>query len=376
MESSRVGGLDETDLKKALQKAKDVSVVEQEQNKRFYKDLLYFPWRLLSKFFKLNPKKLGQVISSSFSSKKMSIEGIVGSSSSNLLKSIGSSFSSIKVFPDESSLNNTDQKSDVGTAALPIPKDLKGVVAYAAMKKRLILLEQNAKERVAARKLETKKAHRVPRIKSPAAPRSKNESVKYKLDSKGRLHSTFKVLTATPSSLFQSPIGSIGEMVMGENNMKCEDDIENIFFLSRPYIFFESIQILSMIISIYQAVWFTNFVAINGNVMFKVLSVVPSVLCAMLYVYIVKSAALLQAIYRVDYECVLEVMEAMESSRALGRLIREKLLAFCQINIDELNKETKDTIFKLFLEIDDDGNGNLRFGTFSYYIVILILFII
>ena len=85
------------------------------------------------------------------------------------------------------------------------------------------------------------------------------------------------------------------------------------------------------------------------------MSLIPGVLSAFAYTYIVKTAALLKAIHHIDNDAVLEVLEQTEGSQLLGATIRTKILD----RLKELG-EPQAELFNLFNEIDASGNGWLR----------------
>lgn len=73
-----------------------------------------------------------------------------------------------------------------------------------------------------------------------------------------------------------------------------------------------------------------------------------------MFVYMVRTAALLKAVYVVDKDAMLEVIEQTEGSRQLGETIRNKLLQRITF-MGEPYVELK----KLFGDIDKDGSEKL-----------------
>jgi len=137
---------------------------------------------------------------------------------------------------------------------------------------------------------------------------------------------------------------------------KLEDtDIAKVFLFEYPEMYFEGVQALMMLISLYIALWLTNFMVAAKEPWEKALSIIFGCLCSILYIYIVRSAALLKAIYRLDNDAVLEVIEQTEGSRQLGIEMREKILS----RLSDLG-EPQAELYKIFSEIDESGNGTLR----------------
>lgn len=73
------------------------------------------------------------------------------------------------------------------------------------------------------------------------------------------------------------------------------------------------------------------------------------------FMYVVKSAALLKAMYHVDKDVMLEVIEQTEGSRILGETIREKLLH----RLSNVNEDAYTTLRNLFDEIDKNRSNKL-----------------
>ena len=113
----------------------------------------------------------------------------------------------------------------------------------------------------------------------------------------------------------------------------------NVFLFSRPYLFFESIKLLLMLIAMYCALWliqylpakelsaewkvthphhacsFAAFIHMCAVLLFlKVYSVIPLLMTAANFVIVVKSAVLLKAIHEIDKESMMEVIEQTEGA--------------------------------------------------------------
>lgn len=134
-----------------------------------------------------------------------------------------------------------------------------------------------------------------------------------------------------------------------------DEGISSVFLLKNPMLYFETVQALIMLISLYIALWLTNFLVAAKSIAYIIISLLPGLLSAVVYLYVVKSAALLKAIHVIDNDAVLEVLEQTEGSQLLGETIRKKILE----RLKELG-EPQAELYNLFNEIDSSGNGWLR----------------
>lgn len=151
-----------------------------------------------------------------------------------------------------------------------------------------------------------------------------------------------------------------------------DTEIHSLFFFGSPWLYFEAIQILIMLISLYLALWFTNFVVAARKPILKWLSLLCGLFSAVFYIYIVRVAALLQAVVEIDHDAVMEVVEMTEGSRLIGITIREKILARLK-NVTDPESELK----RLFKDIDASDNGMLRYEKCIYnqYFLISLFFL-
>lgn len=150
-----------------------------------------------------------------------------------------------------------------------------------------------------------------------------------------------------------------------------DSEIHSLFLFGSPWLYFESIQMLIMLISLYLALWFTNFVVAARQPILKWLSLICGLLSAVFYIYIVRVAALLQAVVEIDHDAVMEVVEMTEGSRLIGITIREKILARLK-NVTDPESELK----RLFKDIDASDNGMLRYEMCIYRYNSIILFLL
>lgn len=86
-----------------------------------------------------------------------------------------------------------------------------------------------------------------------------------------------------------------------------EENLSSLFPFSRPDLFFESVHALMMLISLYLAVYMTNFVSCSASASWKAISLAPAVLSIIAFIALVRTAALIQAVYKVNYKAILEV---------------------------------------------------------------------
>jgi hypothetical protein len=93
-----------------------------------------------------------------------------------------------------------------------------------------------------------------------------------------------------------------------------------------------------------------------------VLSLLPGVLSMAGYIYIVRTAALLKAIYRVDFDVVLEVIEQTEGVKVLSEQLRDKVIARLDISGDPHAE-----LQKLYHEIDGNGDDALSRKEFELF---------
>ena len=130
--------------------------------------------------------------------------------------------------------------------------------------------------------------------------------------------------------------------------------VRQVFLFGRPELYFEGVQLLIMVVALYLALWLVNFSSTHTPGLLKLLTFLPALLSALNYVLIVRSAALLKAVYEVDRQAVLEVIEQAEGARVLGDTIRAKLLQ--RLDVDQPYEQLKE----LFIEIDYNKSGTLR----------------
>lgn len=122
-----------------------------------------------------------------------------------------------------------------------------------------------------------------------------------------------------------------------------------------------------MFISFYVALWISSFLALSlqelHSPFWLVISVLPGLLSFTVFIYVVKSAALLKAVLFIDHEVMEETMEQTETSHQLGTILREKVVAQLQEMGDP---ETE--LFKLYRLMDHDGSNALSRKEFQMFL--------
>ncbi len=146
---------------------------------------------------------------------------------------------------------------------------------------------------------------------------------------------------------------------------KSVDDISSAYFFSHPALFFDFVEALNMVVSFYLALWFTNFgsacyqTPYVGNWM--VASLAPGLICFVIYLYIVRTAALLRAITFFDSDIAKETIEEAEDIQALGEQLRERL----NKKLAEIGGKHEQELKILFRQADDDGSMCLSRSEFQ-----------
>lgn len=131
--------------------------------------------------------------------------------------------------------------------------------------------------------------------------------------------------------------------------------LTDIFLFRKPSLYFEGVQMLLLPISLYFAVWMVEFSVYREEAYLKLISLLFGVASVLCYMHVVKSAALLKAIYHVDNDAMLEVIEQTEGSRLLGETIREKLLH----RLSRVEGDAYSILRSLFDEIDKNRSNKL-----------------
>lgn len=90
-----------------------------------------------------------------------------------------------------------------------------------------------------------------------------------------------------------------------------------MFLFDLPVLYFYLVTVMMMVISFYLAVWLTNFLYVSLYYLHSptwcVLSLIPGLASFMVYIYVIKCAALLKAIIFVDHDIMEETMEQVNT---------------------------------------------------------------
>ena len=148
------------------------------------------------------------------------------------------------------------------------------------------------------------------------------------------------------------------------------EHIKDIFWLSKPELYFETVRFFIMLIALYFTIWLVEYSNAMVDSGWKFLAILPGILSAINYLYVVKTAALLKAMYTIDFEAADIVFRQTDGARLLERTIREKLTKKMQETTSKkkVSNDLKTQAFELFSEIDYDNSGVLDRREFSIYL--------
>jgi hypothetical protein len=148
--------------------------------------------------------------------------------------------------------------------------------------------------------------------------------------------------------------------------------IVDVFFMSWPELYLETVESLILILSLYLALYLTNFIVSAGTPVWKVFTALPALLSSILLVYIVKCAVMLGAIHAVDCDAIVEVLEQTEGAQQLTEIIREKVINLMK----DMGPDPQSQLINLFSQIDADGSGSIRFVYLDDFFGFISLFIL
>jgi Ca2+-binding EF-hand superfamily protein len=137
----------------------------------------------------------------------------------------------------------------------------------------------------------------------------------------------------------------------------------DVFWCGKPELYFESVQILFMVIAFYAALWLTVMASTHISSVWKFLSILPAIMICCFFFYIVKTAALLKAVYVVDTDAMLEVIEETEAAKQLSTELRDAVLA----RLETTGEDPFNELQRLYNEIDVNRSDSLsrrEFGQF------------
>ena len=147
------------------------------------------------------------------------------------------------------------------------------------------------------------------------------------------------------------------------------EHIKELFWLSNPALYFETVRFFIMLIALYMACWLVDYSGSTVTLMWKVVSILPGVFSTINYLYVVRTAALLKAMYALDFEAADQVFKQIDGCRQLEKIIREKLIAKLNLlNARDLTSDMEARAYKLFCDIDYDHSGVINRHEFSIYL--------
>jgi hypothetical protein len=158
-----------------------------------------------------------------------------------------------------------------------------------------------------------------------------------------------------------SPRAVVGQedLILGTHS----EVVMNVFLFGQPELYFESVHLMFVLIAFYIALWLVVVVSESPTHLWKFISVLPAILICCFFFYIVKTAALLKAIYEVDTDTMLEVIEETEAAQQLSEELRAKVVS----HMASSEQDTYVQLEQLYKQIDVNGNNSLsraEFGTF------------
>lgn len=144
-------------------------------------------------------------------------------------------------------------------------------------------------------------------------------------------------------------------------------EMKYLFFLKSPEIYYETVRITIMMISFYHSLWIVNYLPLAihqlHSTSWAILSLLPGVMSFICYIYTIKCAGMMKGLVYIDVDTIEETIEAAESSRALGVIVKDRLLA----RVHDKD-QPEDELYALFMEIDDNGSGLLSRKEFQMFL--------
>jgi hypothetical protein len=158
-----------------------------------------------------------------------------------------------------------------------------------------------------------------------------------------------------------------------DHGFKDSKFISEIFWFGKPEIFFDVVEVFTMIISFYIALWIVNYAFaanyLHEHVTFwKVITILPGIFCLFLYIYLIKVTALLRAITHVDSDIVESTIEVAENSKTLSNQMRSKILDKLEDYVLDDNSSNHDKLEILINEIDEDESRTLSRGELQLFL--------
>ena len=122
-----------------------------------------------------------------------------------------------------------------------------------------------------------------------------------------------------------------------------------------------------MVVALYFALWFTSIVSTSPTHLWKFYSILPALLICVFFFYIAKTASLLKAIYVVDTDAMLEVLEETDAAKLLCDELRSKVIS----RISESGEDPYQQLEFLYNEIDVNGSNSLSRSEFGEFMQLM-----
>ena len=160
--------------------------------------------------------------------------------------------------------------------------------------------------------------------------------------------------------LMMSYLRHQNDMQTKSSDMKLSEDLSDIYLFRNPAVYFKAVECAIMLNSIYLSLWACNFITVVGTTfdnswIYQIIMIVPLLFVLPLLGEIVKVSSLLEAISDLNIDTIGSVLEEMEEKQNLITELRTKILSRI---VGEMN-DKKDTVRRLFQEIDTDHNGKI-----------------
>lgn len=144
--------------------------------------------------------------------------------------------------------------------------------------------------------------------------------------------------------------------------------VKDIFLFSSPTFFFEFVKLLVMLISLNLAFWLIYFIGSGSSHGWKFLSIAPPILSFIVYVDVVKTAALLKAVSSLDTDAMVEVIELSEEAQRLEEEVRREIVETLFKKAELAGLSLEDKLKKVYEQIDADGNGHMTRLEFTEFL--------
>ena len=140
----------------------------------------------------------------------------------------------------------------------------------------------------------------------------------------------------------------------GEKKINFSVDLSEIFFLGRPQLFFQAVEISILMNSLYLSIWFCNYMTrMNAELDVSYLMLIPIIVCFPVIGEIVKIASMIDCTAKLNLDVVGQILEDIEERSQLKKGIQERL------KLLPMNEDTcMATVNKLFSDLASPDNPN------------------